>query len=309
MKAIAIIISLLLLLTACNVDMSGYAITDFDTPKETSKAAPKEKEPEEPVKLCSPNVTIASFNMKDFSDKTRTDQELSMVTDVLSKFDLITAQEIVGDPIILNRTVDMLNNKTGKHYLFEVSAPLGNVQKERYAFIFDKDKVQILEEPAVYADVSNKFIREPYFAVFKADNFDFILLTIHIKYGEGPDDRTEEMKEIASVYNYLQSRDPVENDVILTGDFNTQPREDNFKYIKEIKDSWYAISKGKTTLGSSGNLYDNIIFTKTPTQEYTGAKGIYMFDDIMDLTSDEAKQAVSDHRPVYAVFCTGTDDD
>jgi len=301
MKAIAIIISLLLLLTACNVDMSGYAITD--TPQKTDET------PEEPVKLCSPNVTIASFNMKDFSDKTRTDQELSMVTDVLSKFDLITVQEVVGNPIILNRTVDMLNNKTGKQYLFEVSEPLGNVQKERYAFIFDKDKVQILEEPAVYADVSNKFIREPYFAVFKADNFDFILLTIHIKYGEGPDDRTEEMKEIASVYNYLQSRDPVENDVILTGDFNTQPREDNFKYIKEIKDSWYAISKGKTTLGSSGNLYDNIIFTKTPTQEYTGAKGIYMFDDIMDLTSDEAKQAVSDHRPVYAVFCTGTDDD
>lgn len=306
MKAIAIIISLLLLLTACNIDMSGYAITDFDTPKEASETP---KEPEEPIKLCSPNVTIASFNMKDFSDKTRTDQELSMVTDVLSKFDLISVQEVVGNPIILNRTVDMLNNKTGKQYLFEVSEPLGNVQKERYAFIFDKDKVQILEEPAVYADISNKFIREPYFAVLKADNFDFILMTIHVIYGEGPDDRTEEMEEIASVYNYLQSRDPVENDVILTGDFNTQPGEDNFKYIKEIKDSWYAISKGKTTIGSSGNLYDNIIFTKTPTQEYTGAKGIYMFDDIMDLTSDEAKQAVSDHRPVYAVFCTETDDD
>ncbi len=306
MKAIAIIISLLLLLTACNIDMSGYAITDADIQQ---KAGETQKEPEEPIKLCSPNLTIASFNLKDFSDKTRTDQELSMVTDVLSKFDLITVQEVVGDPIILNRTVDMLNNKTGRHYLFEVSAPLGNVQKERYAFIFDKDKVWLQEEPAVYADVSNKFIREPYFAVFKAFDFDFVLMTVHIVYGEGPADRTEEMKEIASVYNYLQSRDPVENDVILTGDFNTQPREDNFKYIKEIKDSWYAISKGKTTLGSSGNLYDNIIFTKTPTQEYTGAKGIYLFDEIMKLTSDEAKQAVSDHRPVYAVFCTGTDDD
>ncbi|MEM4264042.1 MAG: endonuclease/exonuclease/phosphatase family protein [Candidatus Woesearchaeota archaeon] len=314
MRAIIAIIIMLFLLTSCNVDMSGYAITDADiAEKAEQKTTPKETAPvmpEEPIKLCPQNITIASFNIKDFSDKTRTDEELLMITEVLANFDLITVQEVTGDPIILNRTIDMLNSKTGKHYHFEVSKPLGNVQKERYAFIYNTDKVWLEEGPDVYIDASNKFIREPYIAEFRSFNFDFVIVTVHIKYGEGPADRAVEMKEIANVYNYLQSKDAHENDIILTGDFNTQPWEDNFKYIKEeIKDSWYAISKGKTTIGDSGHLYDNIIFTKKATQEYTGAKGIYMFDEILGLTQEEAREKVSDHRPVYAIFCTGTDDD
>ena len=130
-------------------------------------------------------------------------------------------------------------------------------------------------------------------------------MTEHILYGDRASERTREMKQIASVYEYYQEKDS-ENDLILTGDFNTQPTQDNFDYIWAIPDVNVAIQSGKSTLGKTGNLYDNIIFDSN-TDEYTRLSGIHYFDTGMDM--DKAKNAISDHRPVWAVFCTGMDDD
>ncbi len=278
------LILILLLLTGCGI--TGLSIKDMI--------------PQEPqIKSCSPNITIASFNIRKFSDNSRTDEELKQIAEVLSEFDLIAVQEVLGDPIILNRTMKMLPG-----YDFIVSEEVGNTQKERYAFIFN-DKIEVVSEGKTYYDKFDNFLREPYYATFKSGEFDFKIITVHILYGDRASDRTGEMKQIASVYKYYQEKDS-ENDLILTGDFNTQPTQDNFEYIWAIPDVTIAIQEGKSTLGKTGNLYDNIIFDSN-TDEYTRLSGIHYFDSGMDM--DKAKEAISDHRPVYAVFCTGIDDD
>ena len=280
------ILLLLLLLTGCGI--TGLSIDEIL--------------PQEPqIKQCTPNITIASFNIRKFSDKSRTDEELKQIAEVLSEFDIIAVQEVLGNPLILNRTMDLLPG-----YSYIVSEEVGSTQKERYAFIYKKNKVTLTTEGKTYYDKYDKFIREPYYASFKSEEFDFTIMTVHILYGNSASDRTEEMKQIASVYEYYQEKDPAENDLILTGDFNTQPTHENFDYIKNIPGITLAITKGKSTLGKTGNLYDNIIFDSN-TEEYTGLSGIYYFDDGMD--TEEAKKAISDHRPVWAVFCTGEDDD
>ena len=279
-----ILILVLLLLTGCGI--TGLSIEDMI--------------PQEPqIKSCSPNITIASFNIRKLSDNSRTDEELKQIAEVLSEFDLIAVQEVLGDTIILNRTVEMLPG-----YDFIVSEEVGNVQKERYAFIFN-EKINVISEGKTYYDKFDNFIREPYYASFRSGGFDFKIMTVHILYGDRASDRTGEMKQIASVYEYYQEKDS-ENDLILTGDFNTQPTQDNFDYIWAIPDVNVAIQSGKSTLGKTGNLYDNIIFDSN-TDEYTRLSGIHYFDTGMDM--DKAKKAISDHRPVYAVFCTGMDDD
>jgi endonuclease/exonuclease/phosphatase family metal-dependent hydrolase len=279
------LILVLLLLTGCGI--TGLSI--------------EELVPQEPqIKSCSPNITIASFNIRKFSDNSRTDEEVKQIAQVLSEFDLIAVQEVLGDPIILNRTMKFLPG-----YDYIVSEEVGNVQKERYAFIFN-EKIELISKGKTYYDKFDNFIREPYYASFKSGGFDFTMLTVHILYGKSASDRTGEMKQIASVYKYYQEKDPIENDLILTGDFNTQPTQDNFDYIWQIPDVNVAIQTGKSTLGKTGNLYDNIIFDSN-TDEYTRLSGIEYFDAGKDM--DAAKQAISDHRPVYAVFCTGMDDD
>ena len=275
-----ILFALLILITGCGITgMIGF---------------------EEQIKVCSPNITIASFNIRKFSDNSRTDEELKQIAEVLSEFDLIAVQEIIGDTIILNRTVEMLPG-----YDYIVSEEVGNVQKERYAFIFN-EKIEVIKEGKTYYDKFDNFLREPYYASFKADEFDFTIMTVHIIYGDSAADRTGEMKQIASVYEYYQEKDETENDLILTGDFNTQPTQDNFDYIWQIPDVKVAIQEGKSTIGKYGNLYDNIIFDSN-TDEYTRLSRIHYFDSGMDM--DKARNAISDHRPVYAVFCTGVDDD
>ena len=277
-----IIILLLFLLTGCG--MTGMIPIEF----------------EEPIKSCQPNITIASFNIRKFSDNSRSDEELAQIAEVLSNYDLIAVQEVLGDPVILNRTMELLPG-----YNFIVSEEVGNIQKERYAFIFN-EKIKVTSEGKTYYDKYDKFIREPYYASFKSGEFDFKIMTVHILYGKSASDRTGEMKQIASVYEYYQEKDS-ENDLILTGDFNTQPTQDNFDFIWAIPDVRVAIQEGKSTLGKTGNLYDNIIFMNSHTDEYTRSSGIHYFDAGMDM--DEAKEAISDHRPVWAVFCTGVDDD
>jgi len=278
------LILVLLLLTGCGI--TGLSI--------------KELIPQEPqIKSCSPNITIASFNIRKFSDNSRTDEELAQIAEVLSEFDLIAVQEVLGDPIILNRTVEMLPG-----YDFIVSEQVGNIQKERYAFIFN-EKIEVVSKGKTYYDKFDNFIREPYYASFRSGGFDFKIMTVHILYGDRASDRTGEMKQIASVYEYYQEKDS-ENDLILTGDFNTQPTQDNFDYIWAIPDVTVAIQEGKSTIGKTGNLYDNIIFDSN-TDEYTRLSGIHYFDSGME--RDSAKEAISDHRPVWAVFCTGVDDD
>ena len=275
----------LLLLTGCGI--TGLNLAELIS-----------EEPQ--IKSCSPNITIASFNIRKFSDNSRTDEEIQQIAEVLSEFDLIAVQEVLGDTIILNRTMKFL-----PEYDYIVSEEVGNTQKERYAFIFN-NKIEVITKGKTYYDKFDNFIREPYYASFKSDGFDFTMMTIHILYGKSASDRTGEMKQIASVYEYYQEKDNSENDLILTGDFNTQPTQDNFDYIWQIPDVTVAIQNGKSTIGKTGNLYDNIIFDSN-TDEYTRLSGIHYFDKGMEM--EEAKEAISDHRPVYAVFCTGEDDD
>ena len=58
------------------------------------------------------------------------------------------------------------------------------------------------------------------------------------------------------------------------------------------------------------SLYDNIFFQRDAVTEYLGRSGIDKFDET-DFGNDDkaANLAVSDHRPVWAVFSIETDDD
>ena len=58
------------------------------------------------------------------------------------------------------------------------------------------------------------------------------------------------------------------------------------------------------------SLYDNIFFQTDAVTEYLGISGIDKFDET-DFGNDDkaANLAVSDHRPVWAVFGTNLEDD
>lgn len=255
----------------------------------------------EELKLCS-------FNIRIYSNKSRDDDELNKIAELLDMCDITAIQE-VRDETVLKRTVNILAEQ-GSLYDYVISKNVGRGVKERYAFLYNPRKVQLTSAARVYDDTQDVFIREPYYASFRAGNFDFTLLTIHLLFGKSKSDRRPELKYLAQAYEDIKKSDPKEKDVIVLGDFNFPPTDVGWSQLKDHQSMTHLISPPAKTTITDTSLYDNFWFQSNYTKEYTGNHGIIHFDETMFGNNDrQAKLTVSDHRPIWATFSTIDQDD
>ena len=182
---------------------------------------------------------------------------------------------------------------------------------ERYAFMWRQDVVQILGDIRIYPDPDDGFIREPAIADFQAGTFDFTLITIHSIYGDRKAERRAEAELLDEVYAAVQDADPLEQDVILLGDFNLPPEDAAFADLTAILEPLITGTSYTTISENAKSLYDNIWSDAAYVTEYTGQNGVDDFDvTVFDNDDRAASLAVSDHRPIWATFVTdGVDDD
>ncbi len=243
-------------------------------------------------------ITVASWNIRILSDKSRDENELKIIADILSRYDLVAIQE-VRDKIVMDRLIKYL-----PEYDYIISEPVGNKVKERYAYLYRSQLIEVLGS-YIFPDNQNQFIREPFVAHFKSDNFDFTLISIHVLFGKKPDRR----KEISLLDNVLISVDESngpENDTILLGDFNFSKSESSWEIITHKAMIEHEI---KTTIKDSSS-YDNIWINLESTTEYISLYEMYNFDEILFNNDDKlASLNVSDHRPISFIFNTTIDDD
>lgn len=266
----------------------------------------------------APSIKLASFNIRIYSTRSRDDRELRLISDQLKLYDIIAIQE-VRDSKVLDRTVTILNANTGAAWEYLMSEPVGNKVKERYAFMYRTDRVQSTTKGEVTADPSNVFIREPYIASFRASNFDFTLITIHALHTSmNAPERGDEFEALGQVFLDVQASNPNEQDVILLGSFNDAPSNDagdkpnkRFQRMIDVVPDLQCLFKGgiRTTITDSA-LYDNICFQPHHMSEYANEKDTVKFDETEFSKNDKAaSRAVSDHRPVWAIFRSDVDDD
>ncbi|MCF7927503.1 MAG: endonuclease/exonuclease/phosphatase family protein [Spirochaetales bacterium] len=252
-------------------------------------------------------ISIATFNIRIFSDGSRNEHELSAICDILKHFDLIALQE-VRDEQILKRTVAMLKRDYDLGYEYIVSPPVGRGITERYAFLYRDDRIELFRKTYMISDEKDYFIREPYVAGFRAGNFDFFVMTIHIIYGDSIRQRRGEVRLLDLLYKGMLVELEGEKDLLLAGDFNLPPDDEAFTGLDRITDPVNPI----LPTSIRDRLYDNIRFSPehTGNAEFTGRWGVYFFDEIeYDNDDRKASLAVSDHRPLWAVFDTRRDDD
>ena len=256
-----------------------------------------------------PTISIAAWNIRIFSDNSRDDQELMMIADILVDYDFIAIVE-VRDERVLMRTESLLQGM-GRDYDYLISPPVGATVKERYAFLFDPEIVNVIEDDEVFPDPNDVFLREPYYATFRAGLFDFTAIATHVVYGKLVGPRQKEVQELAKVFQAVQAADASEQDVILLGDFKREPN-DQVAYgpLMAIPLMAYLFDLPLKSHIRDSSLYDNILFQTNYVMEYTGEHGIERFDEIDFGNDDEAANlAVSDHRPVWAKFYANVDDD
>lgn len=254
-------------------------------------------------------VRVAAWNIRIFSDNSRDDHELQLIANVLIDYDFVAIVEL-RDEEVLKRTESVLK-LMGRDYDYLLSRPVGEKVKERYAFMFDQRLVHVLENGMVFPDPNDAFLREPYFASFRAGKFDFTAITAHVIWGDSVHPRQYEVRELANVYQAVQAMNGAEQDVILLGDFNRNPDDVSaYQPLMSIPMMAHLFNAPQKSHIRDTSLYDNIFFQTTYVTEYTGNSGIDRFDET-DFGNDDkaASLAVSDHRPVWAEFRIDSDDD
>jgi endonuclease/exonuclease/phosphatase family metal-dependent hydrolase len=166
--------------------------------------------------------------------------------------------------------------------------------------------------------VGDKFEREPFYASFKSDNFDYTIILMHSDFDRDKEVMRREARHLSGVFKAVQDGDPKENDVLLIGDFNLSASDQGWDKLKSLPTVVNLVpAPTLTTINPTGKLssaYDNIWIQKQFTErEFAGtANADYCFDKVFSNSANPGKawrQKVSDHVPVYAVFYTDKADD
>jgi len=279
------------------------------------------------AKSAPSTISIAFFNALRFGNGGENCKgDLSSFAQILSRYDIIGLAEVMrntatcntypqGELGHLDALEEALEAETDLSWRYDVSPePRGRSTYKEYYVVFYNERVERCSRGCFLPDSTDEFEREPYYASFRAGNFDFTLMLFHAK----PDAIVQEIPALKAAYAAVQAVDPYEDDVILMGDFNVQSRSDPLWSSLQSIHTMKRLINAPTTIGNNGltsNCYDTIwIQSCYSGWEYTGDAGVYQFweDLLPNLNSNEwheYKGEVSDHLPIWARFRTDLDDD
>jgi endonuclease/exonuclease/phosphatase family metal-dependent hydrolase len=257
-------------------------------------------------------VRVATWNLRKFSDRNSPGEhppDLVAIAQVIreSEFDVLAIQEV--QLASGGAAAQKLRRQLNDPWQVEITPPTGDKLKERYAFLYRSDRVEMTSQPTILdGPETPQFDRRPGVASFRSGNFDFTLVTAHLWYGEKANNakRRQEAAALARFAKDLAARGP-ERDVIVLGDFNEMRANGNLHLFEE--QGWLRINRAPTNLGST-ETFDNILFDPKFTREYADSAGVVNFDETKFANDDKrAANDVSDHRPVWADFNTALPDD
>jgi len=221
---------------------------------------------------------------------------------VVRRFDVVAIQEIRSvDDSVVPRFIDLIN-ANGSHYDCVVGPRLGRTSsKEQYAILFDATRIEV-DPSSQYTvpDPQDRLHREPLVARFRVRGippeqaFTFSLADVHVD----PDETATELDALADMYTGVQQNGSGEDDVILLGDLNVD--EYHLGRLGKLPGLAPVVSQVPTNTRHNA-AYDNILFDRRATGEYTGRWGVLDLAGEFKLPMEEALK-VSDHCPVWAEF-------
>lgn len=290
-----------------------------------------------PSKQMDGNVLIATWNIRAFGDLTekwvaaendspkRDLHSLLSIVEILSRFDIIAVQEVKGNMKSLRHALKIL----GPHWNFlmtDVTAGSpGN--NERMAFLFDTRKVSLsglaceLVVPEEWLTeigenaLRKQFARTPYAVSFRVGKKTFVLLTLHILYGDNAQARIPELNAIAKwIAGWAKELNDWDHSLIVLGDFNIDKSGDPL-YRAFVSTGLHVPDQLKnfprTIFKDSEAFYDQIAwfekeFSKPELALKFNTGGIYDFRDQVlkdrGYTLQQLSFRISDHFPLWGEF-------
>jgi deoxyribonuclease-1-like protein len=252
----------------------------------------------------SSSILIASFNIQVLGkSKMEKPSVVEVLARVIRQFDVVAIQEVrAKEDNILPQLVAAVN-ADGHRYNFIIGPRLGRtVSKEQYAFVYDTTRIE--QDPSAtgtLSDPTDLMHREPFVARFRArtnppeQGFSFWLMNAHTD----PDEVPEEVDALSQAFPLMLNARADEDDVILLGDLNAS--EQQFGNLGKIPNITWTVTGNTMTNTRQNKAYDNILFDRIRTSEYTGRWGVYDIEGVFGISREDALM-VSDHLPVWAEF-------
>jgi endonuclease/exonuclease/phosphatase family metal-dependent hydrolase len=256
-------------------------------------------------------VEVGWWNIRNLSSPSRDDREISLIAKAIDGAEVLAVGEL-NDPDALRRIAARL----GPQWRYEATdGPIGNTagSSEYYGVLWNSADVEIVGSINVDPDPANGIERDPAWASFRTTGgtLDFTVVAVHVTWSGGVPARRAEIREMADVWERVQAATPLDNDIILVGDFNRNVGDEAFEDLLAIPGVVRANEETGPTHISSSSTYDQIFISLNATQEWTGEYETLAFDETLFRNDDRAASlAGSDHRPVWiTLYVPGADDD
>lgn len=254
-------------------------------------------------------VNVGWWNIRDFSINSRNDDEIAQIASIINT-DVLAIGELNDTQVL-----ELLTKKMGPTW--EWSATSRKVGKsawtaEYYGFIWNDEKLSLLDSVYIYNDPDNQFDRDPAWATFRTldQNFDFTVIAVHITWGDKVGPRKAEVMAMKKVWVDVQKATTMDDDLIIVGDFNRNKNDASFDSLLSIHGMIRANENTGPTHISSNTTYDQIFISTSFTNEWRGETATVRFDEINFNSDEQAKLVASDHRPVLIkLYIPEKDDD
>ena len=292
-----------------------------------------------PARTLDDNLLIATWNVRAFGGLTeqwtsssddspkRDLHSLHVIAEIIRRFDVIALQEARGNLKALRHTLKILGSDWGFILTDVTKGDPGN--DERLGFIFDRRKIQMsglageLVLPEVESNqiesgaLQRQFARTPYAVSFRCGDETFILVTLHVLFGNIPDDRTPELRAIAKwLDEWARDINSWDHNLIALGDFNIDRMGDE-RYEAftstglHVPENLHQVPRTIFSDDEEGKFYDQIAwFTEDrgrPALSLTYRdSGHFDFRSVAfprrNLSKTSLSWRISDHYPLWVEF-------
>lgn len=280
-----------------------------------------------PSSKLDETLNLATWNIREFGKARRSEAAIHYLAEILGQFDLIGIVELRDDLTDLGRVLKILGPYWRAVYSDMIPDAGGN--RERLGFIYDRRAVTFTGLAAeANAPRQRKgfeylpeksFWRSPYLASFRSGNFDFLVLTVHLRWGDSVEARRQELEMLADwIEAKRREKTNEDKDLIVMGDFNIPSRTDAlFRAITK-----HGLQIPRPLLGAQGsNLeknkrYDQILHHPIYPENFSqagGALDFYVAEARIHelfpagLTKEKFTYQLSDHLPLWMQIRTDID--
>ncbi|MEM1001454.1 MAG: endonuclease/exonuclease/phosphatase family protein [Bacteroidota bacterium] len=316
--------------------------TVFDTPpievQEELILLKKDLDEKIPFKEFDHNLLIATWNIRAFGNLTRKWESgdndspkrdlhsILCIVEIIKRFDVIAIQEVKANIRALRDSLKLLGDDWSMILTDVNRGDEGN--DERMAYLFDTRRVNLsglaaeLVVPNEWKDkvdqisLERQFVRSPYAVSFRANNRTFILVTLHILFGDSNNDRIDELRGIAEwLSSWATDINAFDHNLIALGDFNIDKRGDllNETFISTGLHVPPELQNEEVTrsIFDETKFYDQIAWfngdNNTPklSLEFVNGGNFNFMGKVLtnrNLTKVRLSFMISDHFPLWAEF-------